>query len=310
MSRGIDISHHNVCTDYAAAKSAVDWVYIKVTEGSSFVDPSIDEHHGGFAGKPRGPYHFMRGSSAAEVATFVAQVRARAWELPPMLDAEYQGVTSAGIKAFLAEYQRQTGQELTVVYSSESLFTGACNPAGFITGNTVLWAARYSQNSADFSTLGWDHPQLGIYQYWDKGFIPGFAGGIDLDIARVDLGSPQAPSAPSTTIGEDDMAFGTPAPAGTNEHVDLGVVGCKQLRIHTSFGHVVHVRAVLFYGDTGADPNGTGEGGGYDGEFRTPKARWDWAPNRPGPIAIPVGSTSCTVLYDADHAFYVSAALR
>lgn len=112
----------------------------------------------------------------------------------------------------------------------------------------------------------------------------------------------------STTPQEDDMAFGTPAPAGTNEHVDLGVAGCKQLRIHTSFGHVVHVRAVLFYGDTGVDPNGTGEGGGYDGEFRTPKARWDWAPNRPGPIAIPTGSTSCTVLYDADHSFYVSAA--
>lgn len=112
----------------------------------------------------------------------------------------------------------------------------------------------------------------------------------------------------STTPQEDDMAFGTPAPAGTNEHVDVGVAGCKQLRIHTSFGHVVHVRAVLFYGDTGADPNGTGEGGGYDGEFRTPKARWDWAPNRPGPIAIPTGSTSCTVLYDADHSFYISAA--
>jgi hypothetical protein len=116
------------------------------------------------------------------------------------------------------------------------------------------------------------------------------------------------PAPANTPPKEDEMAFGRVCTAGTDEHADLAVVGCTKLRIHDSFGGTVHVRAILFYGDTGADPNGTGEGGGYDGEFRTPKQHWDWNSNRPGPIAIPAGSTTVTVLYDAAHDFYLSAA--
>lgn len=195
MSRGIDISHWNTCTNYAAAKAAIDWIYIKVTEGAGTTDPSWVTHYNGFAGKSRGAYHFMRGSSATEVAHFVAVWRQRAWELPPMLDAEYPGVTGQAIKAFMNEFQRQTGRELTIIYAGKASLQGACNPALFITPRTIIWAARYFKNSADFSTLGWDHPQLGIYQYWNNGSVPGFTAGIDLDVARVSLD------------GTEDMAF-------------------------------------------------------------------------------------------------------
>jgi hypothetical protein len=137
------------------------------------------------------------------------------------------------------------------------------------------------------------------------------APGIDVSaVADYWPGVDTAPATPAATSQEDDMAFGTPAPAGTNEHVDFAVAGCKALRIHTSFGHVVKVRAVLFYKDTGSNPQGDGAGGGYDGEFRTPKEAWDWAPNRPGPMTIPANATTCTVLYDADHPFFVSAAVQ
>lgn len=294
VSRGIDVSHHNVCTDYPAAKAAVDWVYIKVTEGSNFTDPSIDEHYAGFAGKPRGAYHFMRGASAAEVARFVGQVRARAWELPPMLDAEYAGVTSAVIKAFMAEYQRQTGQELTVVYTSKSLLTGACNPSGFITPRTVIWAARYARNSADFSTLGWDHPQLGIYQYWDKGSVPGFAGGIDLDIARVALGTNQAPPPAPLTAEEDDMAESLPA--GTNAHKSYILPkGATEIYFGVSgYGDTLKIRQADFWKATRGDIAGRdGAGGGF--------ANFSIQPGRPGPIAVPAGAVQLDLSYDASH---------
>lgn len=200
-TKGIDISHWNTCTNYAAARAAIDWVYIKVSEGPSVKDPARGTHFNGFSGKPRGAYHFMRGSSTTEVANFVTEVRARAWELPPMLDAEYPGVTGAAIKAFLKEYQRQTGQELIVVYSGKANLQGACAPATFATPNTVVWAARYYQNNPTFSTLGWDHAQLGIYQYWNAGSVPGFTGGIDMDIARV----PLTGGAANNNLGEEDM---------------------------------------------------------------------------------------------------------
>jgi hypothetical protein len=105
-----------------------------------------------------------------------------------------------------------------------------------------------------------DHPQLGISQYWDRGSVPGFAGGIDLDIARTDFAA-VGRSAGNTQ--EDDMpCFGRTAEAGTNQHADLAVVGCTKLRIHTSFGNVVDGRAILFYKDTGGNGNGGGTGGG------------------------------------------------
>jgi hypothetical protein len=108
---------------------------------------------------------------------------------------------------------------------------------------------------------------------------------------------------------DDDMGFGRPCPAGTNQHADIAVAGCTALRLHCSFNQFVNVRAVLFYADT---PKGSAEaagvGGGYDGEFRTPRQTWRWDQNRPGPLEIPEHATSCTVLYDAQHEFFLSAA--
>lgn len=137
------------------------------------------------------------------------------------------------------------------------------------------------------------------------------APGIDVSaVADYWPGVDPAPHQDPNLSLEDDMTFGATAPAGTNEHVDLAVVGCSKLRIHCSFQQKVKVRAILFYGDTPRD-GGTkpaGVGGGYDGEFRTPQAVWTWDENRPGPTTIPDGATTCTVLYDAAHSFYVSAA--
>lgn len=143
---------------------------------------------------------------------------------------------------------------------------------------------------------------------WQDNNVQPWVGGIQTD--RIQIFTPFGNGGGGAPSGnpnqEDEMSFGAQAPAGTNEHVDIATVGCKNLRIHTSFGHAVRVRAILFYADT----NQPGPGGGYDGEFRNPKAAWQWDPNRPGPISIPATATTCTILYDADHPFFVSAALQ
>ncbi|ATY13790.1 hypothetical protein CU254_27675 [Amycolatopsis sp. AA4] len=74
--------------------------------------------------------------------------------------------------------------------------------------------------------------------------------------------------------------------------IDMPTVGCTKLRIHTRFGNTFSVRAVLFSGDTGTNPDGTGVGVGCDGEFRIPAQPWPWEPNRPGPLDIPPGATT------------------
>ncbi|WP_439377486.1 hypothetical protein [Amycolatopsis lexingtonensis] len=136
------------------------------------------------------------------------------------------------------------------------------------------------------------------------------APGIDVSaVADYWPGVDPAPGTNSNKVTEDSEmpTFGTPAPAGVNEHVDLAVVGCTKLRLHTSWGAAIQVHDILFYGDTSADLTGTGVGGGYDDDNHGGKP-WQWDPNRPGPIDIPAKATTVTVRYDAKHAFYVSAA--
>ncbi|WP_439378816.1 hypothetical protein [Amycolatopsis lexingtonensis] len=40
----------------------------------------------------------------------------------------------------------------------------------------------------------------------------------------------------------------------------------------------------------------------------TPPETWRWDSDRPGPPTIPDGATTCTVRYDAEHDFFLSAA--
>ncbi len=105
------------------------------------------------------------------------------------------------------------------------------------------------------------------------------------------------------------MAFGRTCAPGTDQHVDLAVVGCTKLRLHTSWGAQVAVHDILFYGDTGPDLRGTGVGGGYD-DGNHGGQPWRWDSNRPGPVEIPAGATTVTVRYDAGHDFFLSAAAQ
>lgn len=206
-THGADVSHYQTVTDYGAVRGALDWLSIKVTEGADIVDAKWRQHYNGFAPKPRLPYHFMRGSSAAEVANFVAQWKSVPWECDVMLDAEYPGVTVQAIKAWIDEYRRQSGQRHLFVYCSKS-FLAANDLSVFLDADITIWAARYYANSPDFSTLGWDHPQLGIYQYWNAGSVPGFSGAVDLDVARVPV------TKGATTVATGDINYDQQLPVG------------------------------------------------------------------------------------------------
>lgn len=202
-SHGVDVSHYNVISNYDLARASLDWVYLKATEGSTLVDNYFwdsvrnepGDHYRGFGGLPRGAYHFTDlGNIPTEVAHFVSFWQKCPTENDPMLDAECSGINSSYIKGWIDEFRKQTGHERIWVYSSKSLFEGACDPSGFADSNTPLWAARYRKlntpynngNQADGWNLGWDHPMLGCYQ-WDD--AQPLSGGslVDADVARIPM---------------------------------------------------------------------------------------------------------------------------
>lgn len=207
MSRGIDISHHqgrylnaahtawvSNITDYARARAAVDWVQIKISEGTGFIDPGAAIHYHGFGGKPRGAYHFAR--AGVDVQRQMRLFMSRKgdigpWERLDMLDIESPGTGTADfMRRVIDEYRAASGQAQVLVY-------GSVSPTGWVDNNIWLWRPRYRhigppKGPDDWANhLGWDHPRLAIYQWDDKWPLPG-GGLVDIDSQRLAL------------VGEDD----------------------------------------------------------------------------------------------------------
>lgn len=212
----------------------MDFVIIKASTGANGRDGSCRDHHAGFAGVPRGAYHFAMGQDVRqEVANFAAVWRSMPWELDPVLDAEWSPYLSGAVgqanaswvRSFIAEWRRQTGHHRLYVYSGKALLTGELTPARWgADADTPIWAARYFANRADFATLGWEHPFLAIYQYWDKGRVPGIRGDVDLNVTRSTLLTADLVEA------DDDLQWNTQRP-----HPDWND---KQQDLESSIDHI------------------------------------------------------------------------
>lgn len=174
----IDISHFQGNVNWALAKNDADGFYIKITEGSSYSDPMWSSYYTSATsvGKPVGAYHFADlGDPVAEANHFADIYLSRTWQLRPMLDIETAGSTASWISRFRAQFRARVGHPHFRVYTSYSLVTGVLNPAAWVDADTDLWIARYN------NTLGWNHPQLVLWQNSSVARLAGFVGSVDID---------------------------------------------------------------------------------------------------------------------------------
>lgn len=174
----IDVSHYQGTINWAQlAAAGVDGAYVKVTDGASGVDANWQTNHAGAraAGIPVGPYHFAEGGNSSAEAAHFASVWPAGWDLHPVLDYEIAGVNAAWLTAFRSDFRADTGFQPFRVYASQGSLVGALNPAGWIDAQTTIWAARYAP------TLGWDHPQLVLWQNTSAATVPGVLGHVDVD---------------------------------------------------------------------------------------------------------------------------------
>ncbi len=97
--RGVDVSHYQGEIDWAALSSQnIDFVFIKATEGSSFVD---DRFSYNFAEAQKcdiavGAYHFFSFDSpgGTQAENFIKTVTPFEGMLPPVIDIEFYGANS------------------------------------------------------------------------------------------------------------------------------------------------------------------------------------------------------------------------
>ncbi len=238
---GIDISNNNGSIDFKRAAPHVDLVLAKVTEGTGFVDRFFAEYVKGFHDqgvKYLGGYHFARPSrnqAIAEAQFYCKTVQASGvlglLHMPKHADGkavprhwcdqEDPNVSSyqplgRWTYAFCQEVE-DILQEPCGVYLSPGWWASHNSDAPPELGKEDEWAATYGSHPSNVAP--WK--KWTIWQYTDKGTIPGISGGVDLDTEDLEaqiVSDPKLknPSVPFRIAGSKEIYLST---GGHKDHI-------------------------------------------------------------------------------------------
>ena len=183
--RGIDVSHYQGYINWAeAARDAhVQFVYLKATEGSNYVDDTyqtnLREAHR--HGLKVGPYHFFRPNvdADAQFRNMVSVVDKRHIDLLPMIDVEVQGGVSmatfhARLERLLELVTKEYGKR-PIIYTGKNFY------------NKYMYGGRYSRYKFWIAAYSFEEPMLYddddylIWQYSGSGSVRGIRGNVDMN---------------------------------------------------------------------------------------------------------------------------------
>lgn len=187
----IDISHHNGKINWFTVVKTVDSVFIKATEGNSYVDPMFIKNAiaATTAGIKVGYYHFATPRSTTpeidakkEANWFVENIKkVPIAHLPLALDFEDSEIvlTRTDALIFINTFFNcliSYGYHDFMLYGGTS-FLNQHLPANHNLGHIPLWIADY--NEPNFVPTGWD--KITLLQHTDKGKVDGIVGYVDLN---------------------------------------------------------------------------------------------------------------------------------
>lgn len=192
MSKGIDVSKHNGVIDWNAVKQSgeVDFAILRAGYGKiiSQKDVQFEANYRGAkaAGIPVGAYWYSYAitpaEATAEAYTFLECIKGKTFEFPVYFDIEERSALATGQKNCTAmckafcEVMEKAGYWVGI-YGSRAVIES------FIDNETqnryAIWAAEWGKK------LNY-HGEAGIWQYSEKGSIPGISGAVDLDISYID----------------------------------------------------------------------------------------------------------------------------
>lgn len=212
---GIDISKHQQVGDWNAVRQAgYEFAYIKATEGTGYVSPSLDDQINGArgAGMTTGLYHFARPDTNAaedEAAAFAQEVKRlgadAAGNLSPCLDVERQGGNlPKWIGSWIGALREELNRGDVMVYASATWFREKLDPNSWYSDGVNLWVAHYGPppGQPEFT----EH--VAMHQYTSDGNVPGIGGRTDLNALMVDMGALTGAQQPKRTGGFFSRLFG------------------------------------------------------------------------------------------------------
>ena len=205
---GIDIASYQAGIDLS--KVPCDFVIIKATEGTSYVNPACNAQwdSASRAGKLLGTYHYATGVGAEREADFyVDSIKNYIHKGVLCIDWESGGNARWGDMGYLETLCRRviarTGVK-PIIYVQASEYGPVSAVAKRL--DCGLWIAQYANmNPTGYQTKPWNEGAYtcAIRQYSSAGRLPGWGGNLDLDIFYGDRAAwnryaqSSAPSKPS-----------------------------------------------------------------------------------------------------------------
>ena len=182
--KGIDIASYQHNVNFQKVKnSGIEIVYIKATEGITYINPLITLQYGGAkaAGLKIGFYHYLRANNPiSEAKHFLSVIEGISSDCKYAIDVEEtlgQTITqiSSNVRLF-ANYLILKGKEVCI-YTGDYFYSNSLD-------NTVkkipLWVAHYGVSKPDaINYIG--------FQYSDSGNVDGINGLVDLDKFSSDI---------------------------------------------------------------------------------------------------------------------------
>lgn len=231
---GIDISSWQTGIDLTAVPA--DFVIIKATEGTGYVNPDCDRAYqqAKQAGKLRGVYHYANGGNAtAEADYFLANIEGYIKDAILCLDWESQNNALCGTggpaRTWISNWCKRIVEKTGVkplIYASASLYSEVSG-----IGDYGLWIAQYADNNdTGYQDTPWNEGayDCAIRQYSSHGRLSGWNGNLDLNKAYMDAtawgkyanpagGStaPVTPSKPATPAPQPSTVTYTVQPGDT-----------------------------------------------------------------------------------------------
>ena len=183
--QGIDVSHYQgyIKWDEVARDDKVQFVYIKATEASGYVDDFYLRNLYGAkqAGIPVGVYHFFSPTASAltQLENFRTNVDPRQQDLIPVVDVEKRGRGSLSqfhgrLRAFLEGVERIYGVR-PIIYTGVNFY------AKYLEGKFTQYRFMVARYADEFTGLSEDVPIV-LWQYSCTSSVSGIKGNVDCSI--------------------------------------------------------------------------------------------------------------------------------
>ncbi|MGV9045289.1 GH25 family lysozyme [Lactococcus lactis] len=203
---GIDISSYQAELNAGIVPS--DFVIIKATEGTNYINPTWEEQAGQViqTNKLLGFYHFAStGNPITEADFFISVVKNYIGKAVLVLDFEAGAINAwgnVGARQFLNRVKEKTGVNPMIYMSAE--VTRQFNWS-IISSTNPLWVAQYaSMSPTGYQSKPWTDGKgygawssAAIHQYSSAGSLANWNGNLDINLAYINANQWKALASPS-----------------------------------------------------------------------------------------------------------------